>query len=293
MPLQKINFVNPAQILGMDQAYEAAKVVVFGAPFDGTTSNKAGTKFAANAMRLDSEGLETYSPLLNLDLNDANICDVGDVELSYGVVECVIKELEEVTSSLLADGKIPLMIGGEHLVSYPVVKAIANVYPDVHIIHLDAHTDLREEFGGSKLSHATVLKRIWDILGDGRIFQFGIRSGTKAEFDFARILGHTYLEALRINTVGEKLKELAGKKIYVTIDLDVLDPSIMSGTGTPEAGGITYRELEDFFLLLRDADVEIVGADVVELSPSHDPSGVSTATACKVLREMALILAIK
>ena len=290
MPLQKINFVNPAQILGMDQAYEAAKVVVFGAPFDGTTSNKAGTKFAANAMRLESEGLEMYSPLLDLDLSDANICDVGDVELSYGLVERVIDELEQATTSLLANGKIPLMIGGEHLVSYPVVKAVANVHPDVHIIHLDAHTDLREEFGGSKLSHATVLKRIWEILGDGRIFQFGIRSGTKEEFDFARILGHTYLEALRINTVGEKLKELAGKKIYVTIDLDVLDPSIMSGTGTPEAGGITYRELEDFFLLLRDAKVDIVGADIVELSPGHDPSGVSTATACKVLREMALIL---
>jgi len=288
--MRKTNFVHPAQILGMDTPYEEAKVVVFGAPFDGTTSNKAGTKFAANAMRLESEGLETYSPLLDLDLEDAKICDVGDVELSYGTAEGVMAELESATSGLLADGKIPLMIGGEHLVTYPVVKAIAEVHPDVHVIHLDAHTDLREAFGGSKLSHATVLKRIWDILGDGRIFQFGIRSGTKEEFDFARVQGHTYLEPLRIRTVGEKLSQLKGKKIYVTIDLDVLDPSIMSGTGTPEAGGITYRELEDFFLLLRDADVDIVGADVVELSPGHDPSGVSTATACKVLREMALIL---
>jgi agmatinase len=277
-------------MLGMDVPYKDAKVVVFGAPFDGTTSNKAGTKFAANAMRLESEGLETYSLLLNLDLEDANVCDAGNVELSYGDIERVMNELETAVCSILADGKVPLMIGGEHLVSYPAVCAVVDVHPDVHVIHLDAHTDLREEFGGSKLSHATVLKRIWDILGDGRIFQFGIRSGTKEEFDFARVRGHTYMEPYRINTIDSVLENLSGKKVYVTIDLDVLDPSLMSGTGTPEAGGITYRELEYFFLLLRDANVEIVGADIVELSPGHDPSGVSTATACKVLREMALIL---
>jgi len=276
----------------MEVIYEEAKVVVFGAPFDGTTSNKAGTKFAMNAMRLESEGLETYSPLLDLDLDDAKICDIGDVELSYGIAEKVVDELEIAVSNILADGKIPLMVGGEHLVSYPAVKAVATHHPDIHIIHLDAHTDLREEFGGSKLSHATVLKRIWDVLGDDRIFQFGIRSGTKEEFDFARVHQHTYIEPLRINTVGQILEKLSGKKVYVTIDLDVLDPSIMSGTGTPEAGGITYRELEEFFLLLKNANVKIVGADIVELSPGHDPSGVSTATACKVLREMALILAL-
>jgi len=288
--MRKTNFTNPAQMLQMTTSYEEAKIVVFGAPFDGTTSNKAGTKFAANAMRLESVGLETYSPLLDLDLDNARICDAGDVELSYGSAELVMNELESAVTAILNDEKIPFMIGGEHLVSYPAVKAVHQTFPDVHIIHLDAHTDLREEFGGSKLSHATVLKRIFDLLGKDRIFQFGIRSGTREEFDFARIHGNTYLEPLRISTVGQILNQLAGKKVYVTIDLDVLDPSIMSGTGTPEAGGITYRELEEFFLLLRDADIQLVGADIVELSPSHDPSGVSTATACKVLREMALIL---
>lgn len=275
---------------GMQTPYNDAKVVVFGAPFDATTSNKAGTKFAANAMRLESEGLETYSPLLDLDLEDALVCDAGDVELSYGESRLVMDELEVATRHILDDGKVPLMIGGEHLVSYPVVRAIAAVHSDVHVIHLDAHTDLREEFGGSKLSHATVLKRIWDLLGDGRIFQLGIRSGTKEEFDFARKHGHTYMEPFKIDTAGSVLENLSGKKVYITIDLDVLDPGIMPGTGTPEAGGITYQQLERFFLLLHDANVNIVGADIVELSPGHDPSGVSTATACKVLREMALIL---
>lgn len=288
--MRKTNFVNPAQLLGMDTPYEDAKIVVFGAPFDGTTSNKAGTKFAANAMRLESIGLETYSPLLDLDLEDAKVSDIGDIELSYGNAQLMVAELETAVANVLTDGKVPLMIGGEHLVSYPAVKAVTQKFPDVHIIHLDAHTDLREEFGGSKLSHATVLKRIFDLLGKNRIFQFGIRSGTREEFDFARVHGNTYLEPLRISSVGKIINQLVGKNVYVTIDLDVLDPSIMSGTGTPEAGGITYRELEDFFLLLRDADIQLVGADIVELSPGHDPSGVSTATACKVLREMALIL---
>lgn len=288
--MQKNSFVNPAQLLGMTTPYDDAKVVVFGAPFDGTTSNRSGTKFAPNAMRIESQTIETYSPLLDLDLEDVDVCDIGDVELSYSSPEQVMEELESTTSTLLTDGKVPLMIGGEHLVTYPVVKAVATVHSDVHIIHLDAHTDLREEFGGSKLSHATVIKRIWDLLGDGRIFQFGIRSGTKAEFDFARKDNYTYMEPFRINTVGDILESLSGKKIYVTIDIDVLDPSIVPGTGTPEAGGISYRELEYFFLLLRDANVTIVGADLVELSPTHDPSGVSTATACKILREMALIL---
>ena len=276
--------------MSMEVDYDDAKIIVFGAPFDGTTSNRSGTKFAGNAMRMESNALETYSPLLDLDLEDAKICDFGDAKVSYGDAQKVMDELEFLVEHILAEDKIPLMIGGEHLVSYPAVKAIAAKYPDVHIIHLDAHTDLREEFGGTKLSHATVLKRIWDLLGDNRIFQFGIRSGTKEEFDFALKENHTYMEPLRINTVGEILKQLAGKKIYVTIDLDVLDPSIMPGTGTPEAGGITYRELEDFFLLLHQADVQIVGADIVELSPGLDRSNVSTAVACKVLREMALIM---
>ena len=288
--MPKTNFTSAAQILGMTTSYEEAKIVVFGAPYDGTTSNRPGTRFAPPAMRIESQELETYSPLLDLDLEKANVCDIGDVDLSYGSPERVMEELETVTRELLVDGKIPLMIGGEHLVTYPVVKAVADLHPDVHLLHLDAHTDLRDEFGGSKLSHATVIKRIWDLLGDGRIFQFGIRSGTKEEFDFARQKGHTYMEPFRINTAPDVLERLSGEKVYLTIDIDVLDPAIVPGTGTPEAGGITYRELEYFFLQLRDADIKLVGADLVELSPGLDPSNVSTATACKILREMALIL---
>ena len=179
------------------------------------------------------------------------------------------------------------MIGGEHLVSLPVIEALVQRYPDLHIIHLDAHTDLRDDYLGEKLSHASVLRRAWDILGDGRIYQFGIRSGMKQEFEWAK--EHTYLHPFDTHTLTETVQSLKGKPIYFTLDLDVLDPSIFAGTGTPEPGGITMKELLDVFITLKDA--KLVGADVVELAPHYDVSGVSTAVACKVIREIALLLA--
>ena len=281
---------NNAQFLGMETPYEDANVVWFGIPFDGTTSNRPGTRFASQAIRLESEGLETYSPLLDLDLEDAKIHDAGDIGLSIGDTPRVMEEIKKVTAQILADGKIPFMVGGEHLVTLPVVEAVYEKYPDVHIIHFDAHTDLRDTFNNNKLSHATVIRRIHDFLGDGRIFQFGIRSGTKEEFDFARVHNHVYMEPHTMDTLPEVIKQLKGKKVYVTIDLDCLDPSVFPGTGTPEPGGLTYREYQTLFTQLKDADLELVGADIVELSPHYDPTGVSTVVGAKSLRDLSLVL---
>ena len=281
---------NNAQFLGMDTPYEEARVIWFGIPFDGTTSNRPGTRFAASAIRLESEGLETYSPLLDLDLEDAKIMDAGDVGLSIGDTPRVMAEIKEVTAQILADGKIPFMVGGEHLVTLPVVEAVYEKYPDMHIIHFDAHTDLRDTFNNNKLSHATVIRRIHDFLGDGRIFQFGIRSGTKEEFDFARVHNHVYMEPHTMNTLPEVIQSLKGKKVYVTIDLDCLDPSVFPGTGTPEPGGLTYREYQQLFTQLKEADLDIVGADIVELSPHYDPTGVSTVVGAKSLRDLSLVM---
>ena len=284
---------NSAHFLAMDAEYENADVVVFGAPFDGTTSYRPGTRFAASQMRSESDGIETYSPLLQLDLEDSNIRDAGDIELSNGNTTKILSQIKDVATTILADNKKPFMIGGEHLVTLPVVEALIEKHPDVYILHFDAHTDLRETFNDEALSHATVIRRCWDLLGDGRIFQFGIRSGMKTEFDFALVDKHTTMEPFRVSTVSDVLKQLEGKKVYVTIDLDVLDPSIFPGTGTPEPGGITYRELETVFLALKAANVTLVGADMVELSPHYDHSSVSTIVACKVLRELALLVANK
>ena len=181
-----------------------------------------------------------------------------------------------------------MMVGGEHLVSYPTIQAMYEKYPDLHVIHLDAHTDLRDMYSGQKLSHATVIRRCHDFLGDGRIFQFGIRSGTEEEFDWAS--EHTHLEQFTLDTLQEVVEKLKDLPVYITIDLDVLDPSVFPGTGTPEPGGITYRELLQAIAKFQQLN-HIVAADVVELSPQYDPSGASTAVACKTIREMLLTLA--
>ena len=275
------------QFIGCDKPFEEGKVVLFGAPFDGTTSYRPGTRFAPTAIRPDSYGLETYSPYLDLDLEDFLISDIGDVDVPFGNPPKALAAIKAVAEEIVSHGKKPLMIGGEHLVSLPVIETLAHHYPDLHIIHLDAHTDLRDDYLGEKLSHATVLRRAWDILGDHRIFQFGIRSGMKQEFEWAKT--HTYLHPFDTVTLKETMQSLKGKPIYFTLDLDVLDPSIFSGTGTPEPGGITMKELLEVFIILKEA--HLIGADVVELAPHYDASGVSTAVACKAIREIALLLA--
>lgn len=284
-------FYTVSKFMEMEDDYEVSDVVIFGAGFDGTTSNRPGTRFASSAMRIESYGLETYSPLLELDLEDYNICDMGDLDLSIGNTDKVLEEIYEGTKEILDDDKFPFMIGGEHLVTLPAFKAVYEKYDDVYVLHFDAHTDLREEYNNNKNSHATVIKRIWDIIGDNKIFQFGIRSGTKEEFDFALKEKHTYMETHTIDTFWKIVSTLGGKNVYLTIDLDVLDPSIFPGTGTPEPGGVSYRKFEQIFKILKNANINLVGCDIVELSPNYDNSNVSTIVACKILRELSLVYA--
>lgn len=284
------NFSHINTFMGMDASYDEANVVVYGVGFDGTTSNRPGTRFASGSMRSEFYGLETYSPMLDLDLEDFKVCDIGDLELSIGNTDKVLDEIYESTKEIVNDNKVPFMIGGEHLVTLPAFKAIHDKYEDVYLLHFDAHTDLREEYNNNKNSHATVIKRIWDIVGDNRIYQFGIRSGTKEEFDFSLKQNHTYMEVGSIDTFEEIVNQLKGKNIYLTIDLDILDPSIFPGTGTPEPGGITYKEFQNIFNVLKNGNINLVGCDIVELSPDYDNTNVSTVTACKILRELTLII---
>lgn len=276
---------NVETFLGCTAPYGEARVVIFGAPFDSTTSFRPGTRFASRTMRAESYGLETYSPYLDLDMADARVFDGGDLELCFGDTALALGEIESFARTLLADGKKPFMIGGEHLVTLPVVRALAEKYPDLHIVHFDAHTDLREEYLGARLSHATVMRRVWDILGDGRIYQFGIRSGEREEFYWAR--EHTHLQRFDFTGLEWNLAELMGKPVYITLDLDILDPSVLPGTGTPEPGGVGFVELLGALRKTLRLD-RVVGCDMVELSPHYDASGASTAAALKLLREMLL-----
>lgn len=281
--------LNPEiRILGFDTPYEESKLVVFGAPFDGTVSYRPGSRFAPSSIRNESFGIETYSPYQNTDLLDIKGCDAGDLPLPFGDPKAALDMINSFTRDIIQDDKIPIMLGGEHLVTLPAVEAILDKYPELCILHLDAHADVRDTYMGVSLSHATVMRRIWDKIGDKRIWQFGVRSGEKYEFEWAN--EHNTLNIFDLYGIENALDIIAERPIYLTIDLDVLDPSVFPGTGTPEHGGISFMDLISFILKLRKNF--IVGADLVELAPQYDISGISTAAACKILRELALILAV-
>ena len=279
---------NVETFIGCDCPYEQAKIVLYGAPFDSTTSFRPGARFGSAAMRHESFGLETYSPYQDKDLTDCAIFDSGDLELCFGSAETALADIESRAAEILEDEKLPLLLGGEHLVTLGAVRAVLNRYPDLHIIHFDAHADLRQDYLGASLSHACVIRRCHDLVGDGRIHQFCIRSGDREEFQFAK--SHTELHPFCFDGLEDLTRKLAesGVPVYFTIDLDCLDPAAFPGTGTPEAGGVSFLQLLDAIRLVSRTNV--VAADVNELAPMLDPSGVSTATACKVLRELLLYL---
>ncbi len=278
------------KFLGCDSDFNTAEMVIFGAPYDGTTTFRPGTRFAPSIMRMDSIGIETYSPYFDADITDFSINDFGDLDLPFGAPQKALNMISETVGLIFENNKKPLMIGGEHLVSLPAIEQASKKYPDLKIIHFDAHTDLREDYLGEALSHSSVIRRAWDILGDNRIWQFGIRSGTREEFYWSRE-GHTTMCLHNFDTLGTAVQEIGGSPVYLTIDLDVLDPSNFPGTGTPEAGGVSFSDL--IRALKSISGLNIIGADIVELSPHYDHSGASTALACKVLREVILTMSTK
>ena len=273
--------------LQCDKNPHYATTMLFGAPFDSTTSYRPGTRFGPDAIRRESYGLESYSPYLNEDLESGSVLDLGDLELCFGDSAKALAQIEERAQEILQACKRPFMLGGEHLVTLGAFRAVAKRYPNVHIIHFDAHADLREEYLGVELSHACVLRRCWELVGDGRIYQFGIRSGTRDEFAWGA--SHVETHLFNFDGLEEVLDRLKGKPVYFTVDLDVLDPSVFPGTGTPEPGGVTFDALRQAVTMVCTR-ARVVGCDVNELSPHYDQSGVSTMVACKIVREMLLAL---
>lgn len=282
--------MNYTPFIASSEEYASARVVLFGAPYDSTTSFRPGTRFGPAAIRSESFGIETYSPLQDRDLEDFPFYDAGDLELPFGAPDRALEMIEARAEDILAAGKIPFLLGGEHLVTLGTVRAVVKRYPDLHVIHFDAHADLREDYLGVRLSHACVMRRCHDLLGDGRIFQFGIRSGTREEFEFMRA-GHVVTEPFSDATLAEVLDSIPpDAPVYLTVDMDVLDPSAFPGTGTPEAGGFAYRQLVSDVVRIC-SQLNVVGLDNVELAPTLDPTGRSTALACTFLRECLLALA--
>ena len=267
--------------IGQNPDYNSSDIVMLGLPFDGTVSYRSGSRFAPEQIRLASWGLEDYSPRFDRHLEDVNFHDAGDLEFPLGNTYKSLDLIEKNVEEIYRDGKKVFAIGGEHLVTLPEIKAVSKFYKDFAVVHFDAHTDLREEYLGEEMSHSAVIRHVSKIVGAENIKQIGIRSGMKEEWEFMK----------EHNTLISKYSELdvfKDKKIFVTVDLDVLDPSVLPGTGTPESGGMQFNELIGWFEYLKKFD--IIGADVVELAPDYDASGVSTAVATKVIRELLMVM---
>ncbi len=267
--------------MGQNEDYKSSDIVMLGIPFDGTVSYRSGSRFAPEMIRLASWGLEDYSPYFDKHLQDVNFHDVGDLELPLGNTYKSLDLIRENVEEIYSEGKRFFGIGGEHLITLPAVEAITKFYNNLIVVHFDAHTDLRQEYLGEEMSHSAVMNHIGKIVGFPNLKQIGIRSGMKEEFELMK-------EFKTLLKNPSELKELKGKDVFVSVDLDILDPSVMAGTGTPEAGGFTFNELLDWFKNLKE--LNIVGADVVELSPHYDNSGVSTAVATKVIRELLMVM---
>ena len=274
--------------IGSHPNYDESKAVLYGMPMDWTVSYRPGSRFGPNKIREVSIGLEEYSPYLDRELHEVKFFDAGDIPLPFGNPEKSLLEIETYVHTLLIDNKIPMGMGGEHLVSLPVMKAVASKYDDLAIIHFDAHTDLRENYEGEEYSHSTPIRKIADLIGPKNVYSFGIRSGMKEEFEWAKEQGMHLSKFEVLEPLKEVLPTLAGRNVYVTIDMDVLDPAHAPGTGTVDAGGITSRELLASIHAIAASGVNVVGFDLVELAPVYDHSDQTANTASKLMREMIL-----
>lgn len=268
--------------------FAESEAVIYGMPMDWTVSYRPGSRFGPTRIREVSIGLEEYSPYLDRELGEVKYFDAGDIPLPFGNAQRSLDMIEDFVDKILAADKFPLGIGGEHLVSWPVIKAVYKKYPDLAVIHMDAHTDLREQYEGEPLSHATPIRKVAELVGPTNVFSFGIRSGTKEEFQWAKDNGMYIAKYEVLEPLKEVLPKLAGRPVYVTIDIDVLDPACAPGTGTVDAGGITSKELLAAIHEIAKSNVRVVGADLVEVAPIYDHSEQTANTASKLIREMIL-----
>jgi agmatinase len=275
--------------ISANTSFEKSKGVILGCPYDGSASFRPGARFGPSAIRRASWGIETFSPYFQRDLSQCSIHDMGDLELPLGEKKISLGLIRNGLGKVLSEKKFPILLGGDHLITLPIIEEILTIYPHLHLLQIDAHTDLREDYLGEPLSHSTVMRKVVDHLGEGRLFQIGIRSGTEEEFKLARKMKS--IVSLEPSSLSSTIKRLRNLPVYITLDLDVIDPSLLPGVGTPEPGGLNFQEF--IFLLKKLQGLHVIGFDVVELTPDYDPTQVSSITASVVLREMILAFCFK
>jgi agmatinase len=279
----KLPFIE-TNYISANASFEKSRGVILGCPYDGSASFRPGARFGPSAIRKASWGIETFSPYFQRDLTQCSIHDMGDLELPLGEKKISLSLIRKALSQILSKKKFPILLGGDHLITLPIVEELFRRYPNLHIIQIDAHTDLREDYLGESLSHSTVMRKVVDYLGEGRLFQIGVRSGTEDEFKLARKWKSIVPNDPR--ALRAMVKHLKNQPVYVTLDLDVIDSGLLPGVGTPEPGGLTFQGL--LSLLKELQSLHVVGFDVVELAPDYDPTGISSVTTSVILREMIL-----
>lgn len=267
---------------------EESDVILYGMPMDWTASFRPGSRFGPNRIREASLGLEEYSPYLDKHLEEVAYFDAGDMLLPFGSASRSIDMIQEYVGKIMSQGKFPLGLGGEHLVTWPVLQAVYDTYKDLAFIHIDAHADLREEYEGEELSHSTPIRKICELIGPENVYSFGIRSGMREEFQYANLSGMYMAKYDVLEPLKDILPTLSGRNIYVTIDIDVLDPAYAPGTGTAEAGGISSKELLAAIHAIANSDAHVIGADLVEVAPAYDPTEKTQIVASKCIREILL-----
>lgn len=265
-------------------SFAESKIVILGCPYDGSASFRPGARFGPSAIRKASWGIETYSPYLNKDLDQLLIHDIGDLELPLGEKKLSLNLIRKAIRKILARKKFPVLLGGDHLITLPITEEVLRIYPHLHLVHIDAHTDLREDYLGETLSHSTVMKRAVDLLGEGKLFQIGIRSGIEEEFKLAKKMKS--IVSFNQGSLKSMVRHLRNQPVYITLDLDVIDPGFLPGVGTPEPGGLTFQKF--IFLLKGLQPLHVIGFDLVELTPDYDSTQISSVTASVILREMIL-----
>ncbi len=286
MKLSDLCITNSSFLESWDD-YRNARIILLGVPLDITSSFRMGSREAPQAVRAASQGLEEYSPRLDRNLGECAVYDAGDLLLPPGNLQACLNRIGQACRFIADDGKIPFMLGGEHLVTLPAVQTMAEFFPGLAVLQFDAHADLRDDYLGESLSHATVLRRICEVVGDNNVYQFGIRSGTRDEFQYGHSHTHFYpFEAAR--TLRSCLPDLKERPVYVTLDIDILDPAYAPGTGTPEPGGIQPAEIFEVLTVLQE--LQVVGLDIVELAPAYDASGITAMLVAKMTREGLLAL---
>lgn len=271
--------------MGTGDSYEEAGVVLVGFPMDFTVSFRPGTRMGPRQIRAVSEGIEEYSYYQNRELSEVSFFDCGDASLPFGNVEESLSRINKVISQILADGKLPISLGGEHLVTYPILEAFKQKYDDLVVIQFDAHADLRMDYLGEQKSHATVMQKACQLFGGRNIYQLGIRSGTREEFEFAKQHTNLYFEQVT-EPLNEVIRAVKDRPVYITVDIDVVDPAFAPGTGTPEAGGCTSKEL--IHALIKLKTLNVVGFDLVEVSPMVDTNDCTSLLGAKIVREAIL-----